>query len=147
MNEWLSIETAPRNERILLTDEKYILCGRFIDQAELDDWDNGDCLEPGWYEENLYHQDYDRYYMRFRATKWQPLPELPKGEKVGQMMYEEIEQKNKALSDVERLKEALERAIKTIDSLMDFHTPGSVYFSAKETRIYLYEILRGRVKG
>lgn len=78
MNTWKPIETAPKDgTRILLYGNKLTFCGRWFDKEEIEEWENPEDLDEGWYEENLFHQCYETYCFKVDPTYWQPLPEPP----------------------------------------------------------------------
>lgn len=78
--EWQPIETAPKDERILLSDGDIQFCGRWISDSEIEDMMLDDDLDEGWYEENLFHDGYERYFLGCTPKHWMPLPKAPEGE-------------------------------------------------------------------
>jgi hypothetical protein len=78
--QWQDISTAPKGPRLLLKNSDGIYCGRWITEREIEEdfEDEYDNLGEGWYEENFYHEYYDKYCFRGPfPTHWMPLPAPP----------------------------------------------------------------------
>lgn len=81
--EWLPIESAPKDKTILLGYRNShghwrTLRGEWFTREEIDEyWEDPDGVEPGWFETSVEADDVPNVW-RTKPTHWMPLPQPPK---------------------------------------------------------------------
>jgi hypothetical protein len=82
--QWQPIETAPKNQTILLgrfnTHGKWrTFRGRWVEQDEIDnEWEDGEMFSEGWYETSVHAEEPNCW--KCRPKHWMPLPAAPVAE-------------------------------------------------------------------
>ena len=83
MSEWQDISTAPKNGRTVLLgyfnhyNKWRTLRGQWFSRQEIEDWEDSDGCEEGWYETSVECEDVPNCWQT-NPTHWMPLPKQPK---------------------------------------------------------------------